>query len=172
MAPEKKKNSAVINYISILFMAAFLLMMMTYLMEQREAAEILQGLRSSVSAMQSVEELYEENTELKEELTNAQRDLLSAQEEVEELSTELQDMEEQMALSLAEWEQESLALDWFWQVKSAYLLQEYDLCAELIEEMGELYKHLPTVSKTANDSYSPAHLFLTIQKELKALEEN
>lgn len=167
MAAEKKKNSAVINYISILFMAAFFLMMMTYLMEQREAAEILQGLRSSVSAMQSVEELYEENLDLKEELTNVQRDLLTAEQEVEELGADLLDMEAQLAQSQEDWENESLALDWFWQVKSAYLLEEYDLCRELIVEMGDLNKYLPTVSRTSNDSFSPAHLFLTMKKELQ-----
>lgn len=167
MSPDKKKNSAVTNYISILFGAAFLLMMMTYFMEQREAAEILQGLRTSVSGMQSVEEMYQENAQLKDQLKELELELNESHETVEDLEQDLAETQHSLEDSKLSLE----AMDWFWQVKSAYMQEDWELSWELMGEMEHLSTHLPTVSQTANGSFSPAHTYLNMKRELERLQE-
>ncbi len=163
MAKESKKEAKVVHYISILFSAAFLLMMMTYLMEQRQAAEALDGLRHSVSAMQSVDGLYEENSQLKEAISENTRALYETQQELLDLEEE----REALAEAKEELERSAQAMDWFWQVNEAFVLGRYTLARNLIEELGELESYLPLESITDNGRFSPAHRYLEIKRELE-----
>ena len=72
---EKARQRSVIFYLGIMFTAAFLLLSLSLLMERRQRAEdmddlnqSLTGLKNSVSAMQSVEQLYENNAALKDQI--------------------------------------------------------------------------------------------------------
>lgn len=164
MAERKtNKKSAVVNYITILFLAAFLLLMLTYLMEQRQSAEILDGLRNSVSAMQSVDEIKLENDALKEELNQLEQELSKKQVEMDDLTQTLDEYEEE----LAEHTQALAGMDWFWQVNEAYVLGRESLCSELMEELDGYT--LPLESVTDNGRFSPAHRYLEIRRDL--LEE-
>ena len=77
LKPEtpKKENSTgskpVIIYIMILFIAAFLLMALSFLMHQRSNTEALGDLQNSVSAMQEVQSYQDKIIELQEELAAA-----------------------------------------------------------------------------------------------------
>lgn len=69
-APPKRRKRSVFLYLAILFAAAFFLLLFSYLMQQRNSREILGGLndlRDSVTSMRSLDELLEENRQLREE---------------------------------------------------------------------------------------------------------
>lgn len=169
--PEKKnkQNAAVVNYIGLLFIAAFLLLFMTYLMETRQSAEILDGFRTSVSAMQSVEALYDENGKLQERVNQLEQELFKEEHEVEVLEEEILSLEEELEESKAV----SRAMDWFWQVDEAFVLNRSSTAIRMIGSMEELGydKMLPTVSVTENDRFSPAHRYLEIKTSLGLVEE-
>ena len=73
----RNRQRSVIFYISIMFIAAFLLLSMSLVQERRQHSENLEnledlnqsisGLKDSVSAMQSVQQLYEQNAALNEQ---------------------------------------------------------------------------------------------------------
>lgn len=169
-SPTGKKNNAVVNYIAILFGAAFLLLLMTYLMEQRQSAEALDGLRNSVSAMQSVEGLYEQNSQLVEENNKLEQEILKAQNSFADLEEEKEELEEKVALH----QKTEIALDWFWQVNEAFVLGKHTLAISLIEEMEalELDDLLPLASATDNKRFSPAHRYAEIYRELFPEDDN
>lgn len=150
----KPKNSArsVLIYLIILFAAAIILLFMAYLMQQRTNEQTIDGLKESVSAMQTAQDLYEENGVLKEQLEQLKDQVQAQQNEINGLergNALLQ--EEKEAL-----ERSTQALDWFWQINEAYVRGRYALARQLIEQMGaELPKRLPTESITDNERFSP-----------------
>ena len=71
---QRRRQRSVFQYVAILFGAAFLLLLVTFLMERRQYEQIqeenqeqIDDLRQSVSAVQSLEELYSENAALREQ---------------------------------------------------------------------------------------------------------
>lgn len=169
MAEHKKKSAAVVNYIIILFLSAFLLLMMTYLMEQREVSENIDGLRTSVSAMKSVDELYNENARLKEELSAKDKEVFAAERRSEDLADDLADV----TAELEAMEQSTRALDWFWQINEAFVSGKKTLAISMIESMEEekLSSYLPLESITDNGRFAPALRYLEIKKELGLMTE-
>ena len=65
---QKRRQRSVFQYITILFAAAFVLLLFTFVMERRqheilqqENQEQIDNLQQSVSAVQSLDNLYQEN---------------------------------------------------------------------------------------------------------------
>lgn len=164
-AAKKKQISRqrVYQYFGILFSAALLLLLFAFMIERRQNALFMQQSQEkldilqekSVSAVQSLQNLYEENDRLKQELDVA-RDQQSAQQaQIAALTDEL----EKSAAQLANVEH---AMDWFWQVNEAYANGKYALCRSLIAHLEDdtqgtpLKNYLPTDSYTNNQRFSPA----------------
>ena len=170
--PEKKpehshkhRQKSVFQYITILFAAAFVLLLYTFMMERRQN-DILQQQsndklnqlqQQSISAVQSLDNLYQENEYLKQSM-----DHLEAQ--ISNLEQEKQQLEQDLAASqdTVEWQQRSAeAMDWFWQVDEAYVRGKYSLCRTLmrhLEDTGDgdpLKNYLPQESATKNGRFSP-----------------
>ena len=132
---QRKRQRSVVFYIGILFAAAFLLLAMSFAMERRQNAEdmddlnqSLTGLKDSVSAMQSVQKLYEENTALLERVAELEEDLARAEEQRNYLAdkVESQDAEKGVLQNSVQ------ALDWFWQINEAYVRGRYTTARNLI----------------------------------------
>lgn len=67
--PIKPKNTkSVAIYLVILFAAAFALLLMAYFMQQRSNNEVIGNLQHSVNQFQTVDELREENRQLREQV--------------------------------------------------------------------------------------------------------
>ena len=150
---QEKRQRSVVHYIAILFAAAFLLMLMTYLMDRRQNEEVVDslnqsvsGLRESLSNMQSVQDIYEENQALLQEIDRLE-------DQVDEL--ERQDSAQTTALEQAE--QTRQAMDWFWQIDEAYILGRYSLCRELIQSLEDsgLAESLPPRRASPTTAASP-----------------
>ena len=74
-AAPGKKNSVLI-YLVILFAAAFLLLLLSYFMQQRASREAYSDLQqSSNSAVQSLDNMLQENEDLKEQVADLQAQL-------------------------------------------------------------------------------------------------
>ena len=174
--PEKKpehshkhRQKSVFQYITILFAAAFVLLLYTFMMERRQN-DILQQQsnnklnqlqQQSISAVQSLDNLYKENEELKQS--------------VDYLQEQVAQLEQDLAASqdTVEWQQRSAqALDWFWQVDEAYVRGKYSLCRTLmrhLEDTGDgdpLKNYLPQESATKNGRFSPYHRYEEIYNAL------
>ena len=161
---QEKRQRSVVHYIAILFAAAFLLMLMTYLMDRRQNEEVVDslnqsvsGLRESLSNMQSVQEIYEENQALLQEIDR-----------LEDHVGELERQGSAQSSALAQAEQIRQAMDWFWQIDEAYVLGRYSLCRELIKSLEDsgLTESLPQESVTDNGRFSPALRYQEIRGAL------
>ena len=165
---EKARQRSVIFYLGVMFTAAFLLLSLSLLMERRQQAEdmddlnqSLTGLKNSVSAMQSVEQLYENNAALKEQINQLEQQLESTKGLVVQQEHTISDLSLQL-------ERTQQAMDYFWQVNEAFVRGRYTLCRELIAIMEDnsrgysLKEYLPSQSSTNNDRFSPADRYLEI----------
>ena len=154
---QKRRQKSVFQYIAILFGAAFVLLLFTFLMERRQY-QLLQeqneaqidDLQQSVNAVQSLNSLYEENAALKEKTQDLEEQTQALQEQVDQLQQQAADLSEQA-------EKTSQAMDWFWQINEAYVRGRYTLCRQLMESLEEagLKEWLPKESITDNDRFSP-----------------
>lgn len=141
----KRGGASIVTYIAVLFAVAFGLLLLSYFMQQRNSDQVIQGLQSSVGA---VEELQNKNTDLYRQ--------------VSWLNTTLKEQQES-GKTLAK-QQEALGL--FWQIERLYLLNEYDTCGEAVAQMEEadLSQFLPKENAHAFVSLSPAQEYAKIKK--------
>ena len=96
--PKKKKSGPVFGYLAILFAAAFFMLLMAYLMQQRNNEVAMGSLRDSITSIESLNEVLDENRELREDVEELQQQLDSLQEEYDALNqqyTALSDQEQQ-----------------------------------------------------------------------------
>ena len=157
---QRRRQRSVFQYITILFAAAFVLLLFTFMMEKRQyellqqqSEEQIDDLQQSVSAVQSLQKLYDENDRLKEQLQKLEDELERLQTQYSEASHNAQIYQDSVLAS----NQSLAALDWFWQVNEAYVRGKYSLCRDLMEEMElrNLVSYLPTESVTNNQRFSP-----------------
>ena len=181
--PEKKpehshkhRQKSVFQYITILFAAAFVLLLYTFMMERRQN-DILQQQsndklnqlqQQSISAFQSLDNLYKENKELKQSVDYLQEQVAQLEQEKLKLDQDLA-----AAQDTNQWQQRSAeAMDWFWQVDEAYVRGKYSLCRTLmrhLEDTGDgdpLKNYLPQESATKNGRFSPYHRYEEIYNAL------
>lgn len=158
------KRNPVLFYLMILFAAAFVLLLMSFLMQRRANQEAIDNLQqTSNSATQSLENTIRQNEELTKQVEDLQTAATEHQQTIRAQEQELEDLEaENEALTNS-----TQALDWFWQINEAYVRGRYSLARELIEEMGtELPQYLPKESATDNDRFSPYDRYQEIYEAL------
>lgn len=170
-SPKQRRQQSAMRYITILFAAAFVLMLFTYLMERRqnevlmqENQEQIEDLQQSVSAVQSLKNLYAENDALKEQLAQLEEKNSRLETEKNTLSGHITNVE----LNLSNAKKGLQAMDWFWQIDEAYAKGKYALCRSLIESLdtAELTGYLPTESITDNGRFSPADRLAEIRDKV------
>ena len=155
---QRRRQQSVFQYIAILFAAAFVLLMLTFFMEKRqfeaiqeENQEQIEDLQhSSLSAVNSLNQVLAENERLREQA--------AALEEQLQQKTQTHQSEKTTLLQTIEAREKALkAMDWFWQIDEAYVRGRYTLCRELIASLDEakLMEFLPRESITENERFSP-----------------
>ena len=164
-APRKKSSQQpVLVYIMILFIAAFLLMALSSLMQQRSNDEAFGKLEHSLSNMQTIQAHQEQIIDL-------QKQLKTAEEEQDALLTEIEALEAALAEEKGETAAEQLrahAMLGLYNLQQNYLNLEYDACMEIINYMEEndLVGLLPT--KAIDDATSPAVRYGQLKEALLA----
>lgn len=169
---QRRRQRSVFQYIAILFAAAFVLLLFTFLMEKRKNDLVLQqneeqisDLQQSVSAAQTLENMYNENLSLKDQVSQLE-------EQVAQLESQLEEMQDSLAGLTAQQESLTRAMDLFWQLDEAYVRGRYSLCRELMEQMEDtssgssLVQSLPQESTTDNDRFSPYDRYQEIKEAL------
>ena len=118
--PEEKVKHPVVVYIAVLFLAAFLLMVLSLVMQHR-SNEAMGRLEDSVSALQETQRVQDENLRLKEqldalsdELTQTRDDLAEAESQLTEQGTALQ------------------ALNLLYQLQQQFSARDYEACEKTI----------------------------------------
>ena len=162
-ATREKRQRSVVHYIAILFAAAFLLMLMTYLMDQRQNQAMndlnqsLTGLQDSITDQSSLQDIYEDNMQLIQQVGQLEEQVKQLEEDKQSLTSQLSDQEKA-----------SQAMDWFWQIDEAYVLGRYSLCRSLIQELEDagLVDYLPKESVTDNGRFSPSGRYQEIYEAL------
>ena len=162
-ATREKRQRSVVHYIAILFAAAFLLMLMAYLMDQRQNQAMndlnqsLTGLQDSLTDQSSLQDIYEDNMELIQQVGQLEEQVKQLEEDKQSLTSQLSDQEKA-----------SQAMDWFWQIDEAYVLGRYSLCRSLIQELEDagLVDYLPKESVTDNGRFSPSGRYQEIYEAL------
>lgn len=162
-ATREKRQRSVVHYIAILFAAAFLLMLMAYLMDQRQNQAMndlnqsLTGLQDSLTDQSSLQDIYEDNMQLIQQVGQLEEQVKQLEEDKQSLTSQLSDQEKA-----------SQAMDWFWQIDEAYVLGRYSLCRELIQEIQDagLVDYLPKESITDNGRFSPSGRYQEIYDAL------
>ncbi|MBE6995425.1 MAG: hypothetical protein E7429_01640 [Ruminococcaceae bacterium] len=122
-----KKSGHVLGYIMILFIAAFLLMALSFLMHQRSNTEAIGNLQSSFSA--TIDDIQASQ----ERIALLEKELSDAREALEDTQTELSDTS--AALEDARIQQEAMTQLYCLQQK--YAAKQYEACEALIQAMEE-----------------------------------
>ena len=136
----------------ILFIVAFLLMALSFLMHQRSNSEVLGELQHSVSAMQEVQAVQDKVIELQEKLADAQ-------EEIDTLKDQMAQQEEDAALE----EKKIDALLGLYTLQQQYSAGSYDDCLTTMQRMED--EGLVELLPDSNDQVtSPAQRYQQLKE--------
>ena len=123
---RKRANSGVGRYLTILFIAAFLLLLLAFLMQMRSSEATIGSLKESLSSFESLNDLVLENQNLHDEIDQ----LEDAYETLENGNAELEDQ-----LAAAKQESEAhlqVIQSWeaVYQMDILYRSEDYEACAQ------------------------------------------
>ena len=165
--PQKKSQThkPVVTYIMILFIVAFLLMALSFLMHQRSNSEALGELRNSVTAMQEVQAFQEKIIDLQAQMDEVQAELDALHQQVSSQQAENKALEESLLAS----QKEIDALVHFYTLQQQYLTKSYEGCQKIIDLMEEsgLHTVLPTEA-AAEEVISPAERYYQLKDAVAA----
>ena len=149
---ESQGKKPVVVYIMILFIVAFLLMALSFLMHQRSNTEALGPLQNSVSAMQEVQAVQDKVIQLQEELDKAE-------DEMDGLNKQLQEKDAAVA-DVAKDTEAMLAL---YTLQQQYSAGNYDACLATMQRMEDegLIARLP---KENAEVTSPAQRYAQLKE--------
>ena len=123
---ESQGKKPVVVYIMILFIVAFLLMALSFLMHQRSNTEALGQLQNSVSAMQEIQAIQDKVIQLQEELDKAE-------DETDALKDQVAEAEDR----IAEKQQEVDALIGLYTLQQQFSAGNYDACLATMQRMED-----------------------------------
>ena len=72
---QRRKRNSVFRYIAILFAAAFVLLLYTFMLERRESQQQIDDLKQSASAYQTLQGLMSSNDQLKTQVSELEAQL-------------------------------------------------------------------------------------------------
>lgn len=157
---RSRRRAPIAGYMAILFATAFLLLGLAYFQQQRLNTEATDALKQSASAVETIQNMMEENETLRarvEELEARQAELEQKLWNSEAFSAEVQN-------DLREKNDAVKAMDYFWQIDEAYALKRYTTCRELIRSFEEsgLVPSLPSEKAFDNKRFCPQERYQEI----------
>lgn len=165
---QRSRQSSVFRYIAVLFCAAFVLLLFTFMMERRQYQQLQEenkdNKQQSVSATQTLNGILEENKQLKEQLAASEAQSKTLGDQLAAARDQQTAAEEQLRAA----EKTAPAMDWFWQINEAFVRGRYAKCRELIAslEADGLENYLPKESATDNDRFSPYDRYMEIRNKV------
>lgn len=138
--PKGKKP--VVVYIMILFIVAFLLMALSFMMHQRSNSEVLGELQDSVSAMQEIQDTQDQILDLQKQLSDAEEDQAELESQLEEAQKSAEDAQLKADALLA-----------LYTLQQQYSAGDYDACRRTLQNRrsrGCRTTSLPTAATTSH----------------------
>lgn len=176
---QPRKRFSVMAYLAILFGAAFLLLLMSYFMQQRQNAETTSdALKQSASAAETVRLMQEENQRLKEQVDQLESKAAALEEQLDELTgqsealraqnAELESARQAQSESLESLTRQADAMQWFWQIDDYYVRNYRSVARQLIQQFEslDLKDDLPAENTTPTSRFSPAARYQEIYDAL------
>ena len=172
-SPNQNK-SHVLAYILILFIAAFLMMALSFLSHQHTNEQVLGQLKTNVSSLSRLQSALEENMQLQEQLDaqkiqleELQKGLSASQESQSKLSeqlTELEKEQSQLEQTVRELQNAVTAMDALTQLQQKLIAGDLIACRKIIADMEStgLDKLLPDMSY-APGGVSPQQMYQQIK---------
>ena len=164
---ERERMKKVYTYVAILFTVAFLLILWTFLMNQRSINEIKDGNTALQSTLQQNDSLEAHIAELEEQLANSEEDKKALDETVG-----LSLVGSEMCIRDSLQSNQLRALDWLLEIENAYNTGDLDAAKDNIrsfEETGTvefLPKEPLRTGITGDDAPSPAARYQSIVDKL------
>lgn len=152
---EQPKRPHLFFYMLVLFAMAFLLLLVSYFMQQRQSdQQVIDGLQQNMSAMQTAQNVIERNQALMEE-NKALREKLD----------QLEENAESFAAQQEEQKSVTLALDWLWRIEREYFQGRYSNARTLIREMEATGVHafLPAQALVNREYRTPLEQYQAIR---------
>lgn len=166
--PDKQENSAkprrsapVFIYLAILFAAAFLMLLLAYLVQQRNSENAIDDLRTSMTATR--EELMEQNRVLQEEKEALEDKNEELEAQIRELYGEIGELKEQQLEESGRYFEENKALSYsmsrwadLWKLEQSYSERDYDACAEFFRGamVSNYYMTPPEAAERVEEIYN------------------
>ena len=149
---ESQGKKPVVVYIMILFIVAFLLMALSFLMHQRSNTEALGQLQNSVSAMQEVQAVQDKVIQLQEELDKAEDEMDGLNKQLHEKDAAVADAAKDTEAMLA-----------LYTLQQQYSAGNYDACLATMQRMEDegLIARLP---KENAEVTSPAQRYAQLKE--------
>lgn len=151
--PRRKANRpAIFAYMVALFSVAFLLLLMSYFMQQRRSDQLeIEGLQqNNTSALQITRSVQEQNQTLRQQVADLQQEneTLAAQEEAHSKSMQ--------------------AMDWLWRIEREFFQKRYSSARQMMRtfEAEGLKEFLPSQSVTDPDYRSPLQQYESMYDSL------
>lgn len=167
-----QKRSSAMAYLAILFGTAFLLLFMSYFMQQRQNAEATSdALKQSASAAETLRLMQEENVSLKAQAAGLEEQVKSLERELEDLhslNAELDSARRTQNLNIEAMQRQADAMQWFWQIDDYYTRGYRTIAKQLIKQFEELGLHesLPSENTTPTNRFSPARRYQELRDAL------
>ncbi len=156
-APEPpsngQKSKPVIVYIMILFIVAFLLMALSFLMHQRSNEEVIGTLQSSVSTLQELQESQDENMQLQSQLDDANKQAEELQSQLDELNTSKLEADERATALLA-----------LYTLQQQYAAGDRDACKQTIQAMEDAGQPALLSKDAIGEVASPAQRYQQLKE--------
>jgi len=154
-APKEELHSKkpVVMYIMILFIAAFLLMALSFLMHQRSNTEVLGKLQNSVTAMQEVQALQDKIIELQEDMADLEDDMADKDKALEKAQSDAQKQQATYVADLGAAEKETEAMLELYTLQQQFSAGDYDACMQTMQFMET--QGLVALLPTEDDAVTP-----------------
>lgn len=145
-APEKQtpnrkpSRSTLVAYLLVLFTVAFLLLLMSYFMQQRANDQtVIEGLQQNASALQITRSIQEQNETLRQQVADLEQE------------------NQTLAAQSKEQDNVALALDWLWRIEREYFQQHRATARQMMRdfEAAGLKEYLPSESLSDPEYRSP-----------------
>lgn len=157
---QPHKRMTVMGYLAVLFAAAFFLLLLSYFMQQRANTETIEGLKQSVSAVQSIDNLKREKQALELQRDELEAQVAQLETQLETLSSENTALQAQTALQASSVQ----AMDWFWRIQRELSRGRYYAARTLVEDFqaAGLEAALPADHPADPEGPSPAKQYQDI----------
>ena len=153
--PPRGSSRPVLLYIGIMFSVALILLLLSFLMQQRNHKDLMEGI-TDLRDVQSIVDLKMENRILQENLAKSKLDLATLQTEYESMTAEKNTAAAQ-----------ATAMEYLSEIRHAYDLNHRKKARELLAafESTGLAESLPDTAAVEGVE-SPAQLFLDMKEDL------